>query len=178
MKSLRLPAVVAVVCGLLAVAPAAMAVTYQGPVDQPHLDPYQKPPRVEFKVGFKKNEQGKKVPKSVKVFEAQNLWFQCEHPVPGSGDPSTIFYPGQEGQTNSAVLLGDEFPIKQRKFKARGSDESTGIEVSGELNKKAGAEGTVRLTYTSQPGDDFQVGSCDSGPLAWTASSLPPLERK
>jgi hypothetical protein len=178
MKGLRVTAAIAAVCGLLAVAPAAPAKTvpYQGPVDQPQLDPYQKPPRIEFKVRFKKNKKGDSVPKSVKVLEAQNLWFQCEHPVPDSGDPSTIFYPGQENESTSSVLLGVEFPIKQRKFSASDSDYGTGIHASGELNNKAGAEGTVRITYTSQPGDDFQVGSCDSGALKWTASSLKPLE--
>jgi hypothetical protein len=32
------------------------------------------------------------------------------------------------------------------------------------------ASGDVRLTYLSQPGDDFDVGACSSGTLSWTAS--------
>jgi hypothetical protein len=171
MKGLGFAAAVAAVCGLLAVAPAALAksASYEGPVDQAQLDPYQKPPRVEFKVRFSKNKKGKSVPKSVEEFEAWNLWFQCEHPVPDSGDPSTIFYPNAINDSTSQVIVGTEFPVKNREFSTTDSDGGTGIEVYGRLSALPEAVGTVRLTYTSQPGDDFQVGKCDSGPLDWTA---------
>jgi hypothetical protein len=38
--------------------------------------------------------------------------------------------------------------------------------VSGEL-KGGKASGDVRLSYLSEPGDDFNVGACGTGTLNW-----------
>jgi hypothetical protein len=148
---------------------AAKGVSYEGPVDQPPADPSHEPPRIEFKVSFKKNDKGKRVPSSIPKLSAWNIWHQCEHPVPGSGDPSTIFYPNAINDTKSEVITGVEFPVKRRRFSTTDSDGGTVIEVSGQLRGKQ-ASGTVRITYQSVPGDDFAVGFCDSGPLSWTAT--------
>jgi hypothetical protein len=147
----------------------AKYVRYEGVVDQPQVDPYQKAPRIEFTVRYSKNKKGKRVPRSIPKLEAWNLWFQCEHPVPDSGDPSTIFFPNAINDSTSQVIVGVEFPVKRRTFSTTDMDGGTGIEVYGRLSALPEAVGTVRLFYTSQPGDDFQVGTCDSGPLDWTA---------
>jgi hypothetical protein len=171
MKGVGITAAVAAVCGLLVVAAAALAknVHYEGPVDQPQLDTYQKPPRIEFAVRYSKNKKGKLAPKSVPKLNAWNLWYQCEHPVPGTGDTSTIFYPNAINDSTSEVITGVEFPVKHRKFSTTSSDNGVVIEVSGAL-KGGGASGTVRLSESTEPGSGFDVGYCDSGPLSWTAS--------
>jgi hypothetical protein len=100
----------------------------------------------------------------------RNLWYQCEHPVPGSGSTNTIFFPGAIDDTKSKVIVENEFPVKHKNFSTQDSDGGTVIEVLGGL-KGNSASGLVRLSYTSQPGDDFNVGTCDSGFLDWTAST-------
>jgi hypothetical protein len=171
MKSLGLAAVLAAVCGLLVAAPAALAknVHYEGPVDQPIVGPYQEPPRIEFAVRYSKNKKGKVVPKSVPKLDAWNLWYQCEHPVPGVPDSGTIFHPNAIDDSKSQVIVGVEFPVKHRKFSTASSDNGVVIEVSGTLKGKQ-ASGTVRLSESTEPGSGFDVGYCDSGPLSWTAS--------
>jgi hypothetical protein len=171
MKGLRFAAGTAAVCGLLVFAPAAPAKSflYEGPVDQPQVDPNVNSPRIEFKVRFSKNKQGKRVPKSVKTLDVWNVWYQCEHPVPGSGSTNTIFWPGAINDSTSRVIVGLEFPVKHRRFHTSDDDYGTAISVSGKL-KGGKASGDVRLTYLSQPGDDFDVGACSSGTLSWTAS--------
>jgi hypothetical protein len=171
MKGLRFAAAAAAVCGLLVLAPAAAAKSflYEGPVDQPQVDPNVNSPRIEFKVRFSKNKKGKRVPKSVKTLDVWNVWYQCEHPVPGSGSTNTIFWPGAINDTTSRVIVGLEFPVKDRRFHTSDDDYGTAISVSGEL-EGGKASGDVRLTYLSQPGDDFDVGACGSGTLSWTAS--------
>jgi hypothetical protein len=170
MKGWRLPVAAAAVCGLLVLPAAAPAKSflYEGPVDQPEVNPYQKSPRIEFKVRFSKNKKGKRVPKSVKTLDLWNVWYQCEHPVPGSGSTNTIFWPGAINDTTSRVIVELEFPVKHRRFHTSDDDYGTLITVSGELKGKA--SGDVRLSYLSQPGDDFNVGACGSGTLSWTAS--------
>jgi hypothetical protein len=172
MKGLGFAAAVAAVCGLLVVAPAAPAKSflYEGPVAQPQVDEYIQSPRIDFKVRFSKNKKGKLVPKSVPQLNVRNLWYQCEHPVPGSGSTSTIFFPGAIDDTKSEVIVENEFPVKHKNFSTQDSDGGTVIEVQGGL-KGNSASGLVRLSYTSQPGDDFDVGHCDSGFLDWTAST-------
>lgn len=164
-------AAVMVICGLV-FAPMAPAKSflYEGPVDQPQLDPYQKPPRIEFHVRFSKNKKGKLVPKSVKKLTAWNLWYECEHPVPDSGDPSTIFYPGAINDSTSQVIAGVEFPVKHRKFETHDSDEGIEIDVYGELKGGGEASGLVAIAEYTEPGDVFDVGFCYSTLLSWTAS--------
>jgi hypothetical protein len=171
MKGLRFAAGTAAVCGLLVFAPAAPAKSflYEGPVDQPQVDPNVNSPRIEFKVRFSKNKKGKRVPKSVKTLDVWNVWYQCEHPVPGSGSTNTIFWPGAINDSTSRVIVGLEFPVKHRRFHTSDDDYGTAISVSGKL-RGGKASGDVRLTYLSQPGDDFDVGACSSGTLSWTAS--------
>jgi hypothetical protein len=176
MKRSGLPAALAAVCALLVVAPTVPAkpakyVHYDGAVDQARVDPYQKAPRIEFTVRYSKNKKGKRVPRSVPKLEVWNLWFRCEHPVPDSGDPSTIFFPNAINDSTSQVIVGVEFPVKRRMFSTIDMDGGTGIEVDGRLSALPEAVGTVRVFYTSQPGDDFQVGTCDSGPLDWSAQA-------
>jgi hypothetical protein len=170
-KGLRIAASAAAVCALFVVTPAASAKSflYEGPVDQPQVDPDVKSQRIEFKVRFSKNKKGKRVPKSVKTLDVWNVWYQCEHPVPGSGSTNTIFWPGASNDTTSRVIVEQEFPVKHRKFHTSQDDGGTLITVSGEL-KGGEASGEVRLTYLSQPGDSFNVGACSSGTLSWTAS--------
>jgi hypothetical protein len=171
MKGLRFAAGAAAVCGLLVLAPAAPAKSflYEGPVDQPQVDPNVDSPRIEFKVRFSKNKKGKLVPKSVKKLDVWNLWYQCEHPVLEDPESGTIFFPGAINDSTSQVIAGDEFPVKHRTFHTSYDDGGTVISVSGKL-KGGKASGDVRLTYLSQPGDDFDVGACSSGTLSWTAS--------
>jgi hypothetical protein len=171
MKGLRFAAGAAAVCGLLVLPPAAPAKSflYEGPVDQPQVDPNVKSPRIEFKVRFSKNKKGKRIPKSVKTLDVWNVWYQCEHPVPGSGSTNTIFWPGAINDTTSRVIVGLEFPVKHRRFRTSQDDYGTQITVSGEL-KGGKASGDVRLSYLSEPGDDFNVGACGTGTLSWTAS--------
>jgi hypothetical protein len=173
MKGLRLAVAAAAVCGLLVLAPstAAKSFLYEGPVDQPEVDPFMNSPRIEFKVRFSKNKKGKRVPKSVKTLDVWNVWYQCEHPVPGSGSTNTIFWPGAINDTTSRVIVELEFPVKHRRFHTSQDDYGSGaqITVSGEL-KGGKASGDVRLSYLSEPGDDFNVGACGTGTLSWTAS--------
>ena len=171
MKGLGFAAAAAAVCGLLVLAPAAPAKSflYEGPVDQPQVDPDVNSPRIEFKVRFSKNKKGKRVPTSVKKLDAWNLWYECDHPVPDSGSSNTIFWPGAINDSTSRVIVGDEFPVKHRSFHTTYDDYGTVITVSGKL-KGGKASGDVRITYLSQPGDDFDVGACSSGTLSWTAS--------
>jgi hypothetical protein len=171
MKGLRFAVAAAAMCGLLVLAPVAPAksVLYEGPVDQPQVDLNVNSPRIEFKVRFSKNKKGKRVPKSVKTLDVWNVWYQCEHPVPGTGSTNTIFWPGAINDSTSRVIVGLEFPVKHRKFHTSDDDYGTAISVSGEL-KGSKASGDVLLTYLSEPGDDFDVGACSSGRLSWTAS--------
>jgi hypothetical protein len=67
------------------------------------------------------------------------------------------------------VIAGYEFPVKHRRFHTSFDDYGTVLTVSGKLNGGE-ASGDVRITYLSQPGDDFDVGACSSGTLSWTAS--------
>ena len=174
MKGFGFAAAAAAVCGLLVVAPAASAKSflYTGPIDQPAADPSHQAPRAEFKVSFKKNKKGKQVPRSVKVFDAWNLWFQCEHPVPDSGDPSTIFYPGvlNEFAGTSKVTAGIEVPVKHGKFEAHDEDGGVTIRVYNAEIKGGEASGRVVITEFTEPGSGFDVGFCTSGELTWTAS--------
>ena len=158
--------------GLLAIAPGASAksIVYQGPVTQPQMDEFIQSPRIDFKVRFSKNNRGKLVPKSVPTLNVRNLWYQCEHPVPGSGSTSTIFYPGAINDTESKVIVENEFPVKHRKFSTRDSDGLTVIEVLGGLNGNS-ASGLVRISESTEPGSGFDAGFCDSGYLDWTATA-------
>jgi hypothetical protein len=177
MKGLRLAGAATALCVVLAVAPAAQGKTfrYQGPVDQADPvppDPYQEDPAIELFVRVSKNKKGKLVPKSVKKAILSNVWFQCEHPVPDSGDPSTIFYPGSINDSTSEVLAGIEEPVKHGAFRMSDEDGGTWIDVGGDFKGKGGeASGFVQIGYESKPGDDFQVGSCNSGTLGWAASA-------
>jgi hypothetical protein len=130
---LRFAAGTAAVCGLLVFAPAAPAKSflYEGPVDQPQVDPNVNSPRIEFKVRFSKNKKGKRVPRSVKTLDVWNVWYQCEHPVPGSGSTNTIFWPGAINDSTSRVIVGLEFPVKHRRFHTSDDDYGTAISVSG-----------------------------------------------
>ena len=159
-------------CGLLVLAPTASAKSflYEGPVDQPQMDPFIQSPRIDFKVRFSKNKKGKLVPKSVPTMSVRNLWYQCEHPVPGSGSTSTIFYPGASTDTMSHVIVENEFPVKKKKFSTQDSDGLTVIEVLGGI-KGNSASGLVRLSESTEPGSGFDAGYCDSGYLDWTAST-------
>jgi hypothetical protein len=172
MKGLRFAAAAAAVCGLLVLAPTASAKSflYKGPVEQPQMDPFIQSPRIDFRVRFSKNKKGKLVPKSVPKLNVRNLWYQCEHPAPGSGSTNTIFYPGAINDTESKVIVENEFPVKKKNFSTQDSDGLTVIEVLGGL-KGNSASGVVRLSESTEPGSGFDVGYCDSGFLDWTAST-------
>jgi hypothetical protein len=165
----RALAAAAAICGLLAFAPAAPAknVSYSGPVDQPQAATYVEPPRIEFGVRFAKNDRGKLVAKFLTKLTAWNLWYQCSNIPPGSGNTSGIVYPGAINDTQSKVILGLPPRVKHGRFSATDPDE--GIEVSGTIPKHGPASGTVRIFATSEPGDEPDLGTCDSGLLNWTA---------
>jgi hypothetical protein len=165
----RALAAAAAICGLLAFAPAASAknVSYSGPVDQPQAATYVEAPRIEFGVRFAKNDRGKLVAKFLTKLTAWNLWYQCSNIPPGSGNTSGIVYPGAINDTQSKVILGLPPRVKHGRFSATDPDE--GIEVSGTIPKHGPASGTVRIFATSEPGDEPDLGTCDSGPLNWTA---------
>jgi len=165
------------VCTLLATPAAAPAknVQYSGPIDQ-QSNPYHDDPRIEFTVHFAKNDKGKLVPKSVPKLTAWNIWYHCTIIPPGSGNTSGNWYPGATSETSSQVVFGGGLGVKKHGHvygfgPSSYEDYGEGMEVSGVIPKSGSASGTVRIFYTSQPGDEVDVGNCDSGPLNWTAST-------
>jgi hypothetical protein len=156
----------------LAIAPQAVMAgsKYHGDLVPPQLYPGfgGTPSEIEFSVSFNKIKKGKRVPTAVNRFRSRAVTMHCANGNTwwhGLGSASVGGTLGWADHPNESV------GVKKRRFHDATDGEygpSSGFyEITGTIPKNGPATGTIRLTYPNEA----QGGWCDSGVVAWTASS-------